>query len=84
MEELASYDPKQLIVGVLGGGKGTTRDTFELALQAERYGARVALFGRNLGDKLYAQTKVRQDPLVGNLNVWGAPRTYGIEIGARL
>jgi iron complex outermembrane receptor protein len=44
----------------------------------------VALFGRNLGDKLYAQTRVRQDPLVGNLNVWGAPRTYGIEIGARL
>jgi iron complex outermembrane receptor protein len=44
----------------------------------------VAIFGRNLGDKLYAQTKVRQDPLVGNLNVWGAPRTYGIEIGARL
>lgn len=43
----------------------------------------VAAFGRNLGDKLYAQTKVRQDPLVGNLNVWGAPRTYGVELGAR-
>jgi hypothetical protein len=48
MEELASYDPSNLIVGVLGGGKGTTRDTFELALQSERHGARVALFGRKI------------------------------------
>jgi DhnA family fructose-bisphosphate aldolase class Ia len=48
MEELASYDSKGLIVGVLGGGKGTTRDTFELALQSERHGARVALFGRKI------------------------------------
>jgi DhnA family fructose-bisphosphate aldolase class Ia len=48
MEELASYDPSGLIIGVLGGGKGTTRDTFELALQSERHGARVALFGRKI------------------------------------
>jgi DhnA family fructose-bisphosphate aldolase class Ia len=48
MEELASYDPESLIVGVLGGGKGTTRDTFELALKSERHGARVALFGRKI------------------------------------
>lgn len=48
MEELAAYDPAGLIVGVLGGGKGTTRDTFELATQAERHGARVALFGRKI------------------------------------
>ncbi len=48
MEELASYDPGQLIVGILGGAKGTTRDTFELISQAERYGARVALFGRKI------------------------------------
>ncbi|MEM7445249.1 MAG: hypothetical protein AAF414_18155 [Pseudomonadota bacterium] len=48
MEELASYDPGHLIVGILGGSKGTTRDTFELISQAERYGARVALFGRKI------------------------------------
>jgi DhnA family fructose-bisphosphate aldolase class Ia len=48
MEELASYDPSRLIVGILGGSKGTTRDTFELISQAERYGARVALFGRKI------------------------------------
>jgi hypothetical protein len=47
MEELASYDPS-LVVGVLGGSAGTTRDTFELLCQAERYGARVALFGRKI------------------------------------
>lgn len=47
MEELSSYDPS-LIVGVLGGSAGTTRDTFELLGQAERFGARVALFGRKI------------------------------------
>ncbi len=47
LEELASYDPS-VIVGVLGGGAGTTRDCFELLYQAERYGARVALFGRKI------------------------------------
>ena len=47
LEELASFDPG-LVVGVLGGGAGTTRDAFELISQAERYGARVALFGRKI------------------------------------
>ena len=47
LEELASHDPS-LVVGVLGGGAGTTRDTFELLHQAEKYGARVALFGRKI------------------------------------
>lgn len=47
MEELASFDDK-LIVGVLGGGAGTNRDTFELIFQAEKYGARIALFGRKI------------------------------------
>ena len=48
MAELASYDPSNLIVGVLGGGAGTTRDTFELVAQTERFGGRVALFGRKI------------------------------------
>jgi hypothetical protein len=47
LEELASFD-SELIVGVLGGGAGTTRDTFELVSQAERYGGRLALFGRKI------------------------------------
>ena len=48
MEELASYDPANLIVGILGGGKGTTRDCFELLHKANKYGAKVALFGRKI------------------------------------
>jgi hypothetical protein len=47
LEELVTYDP-QLVVGVLGGGASTNRDTFELLYQAEKYGARVALFGRKI------------------------------------
>ena len=48
MAELAAFDPGNLIVGILGGSAGTTRDTFELISQAERFGARVALFGRKI------------------------------------
>lgn len=48
MAELSGYDPQHLIVGILGGSKGTTRDTFELIHQAEQAGARVALFGRKI------------------------------------
>lgn len=47
-EELASYDPGNLIVGILGGASSTTRDTLEMVKQAEKYGARVALFGRKI------------------------------------
>jgi len=47
LDELTSFDPS-LVVGVLGGGAGTTRDCFELIFQAEKYGARVALFGRKI------------------------------------
>ncbi|MEZ5476485.1 MAG: hypothetical protein R3E95_03035 [Thiolinea sp.] len=48
MAELASYDPDHLVVGILGGSAGTTRDCLELLKQAEYYGARVALFGRKI------------------------------------
>ncbi len=47
-EALAGFDPANLIVGILGGAAGTTRDTLELVQQAERHGARVALFGRKV------------------------------------
>jgi hypothetical protein len=47
MEELAGYDT-ELVVGILGGGGGTTRDTLELIHQGEKSGARVALFGRKI------------------------------------
>ena len=47
LEELTGHDPSQ-VIGVLGGGSGTHRDTFELVSQAERFGGRLALFGRKI------------------------------------
>jgi hypothetical protein len=47
MEELAQYDP-HLVVGILGGSAGTTYDAFKLIHDAQKYGARVALYGRKI------------------------------------
>jgi hypothetical protein len=47
LEELVEHDPS-LVVGVLGGNAGTTRDTFELLQRIESHGGRVALFGRKI------------------------------------
>ncbi|MGH7939886.1 MAG: hypothetical protein ACREFR_02290 [Limisphaerales bacterium] len=55
LEELVAYDPS-VIVGVLGGGSGTTYDAFKLLADAQKYGARVALFGRKI--------KAAEDPLL--------------------
>jgi hypothetical protein len=55
LEELAAYDPS-VVVGVLGGSSGTTYDAFKLVADAQKYGARVALFGRKI--------KAAEDPLL--------------------
>lgn len=47
MEELVQYDPN-MTVGVLGGSAGTTYDAFKLIHDAQKYGARVALYGRKI------------------------------------
>jgi hypothetical protein len=47
MEELFRYDP-HLVIGILGGSAGTTRDAFQLLHDAQKYGAKVALFGRKI------------------------------------
>jgi hypothetical protein len=44
---LVAYDP-HLVVGILGGGAGTTYDAFKLIGEAQKYGARAALFGRKI------------------------------------
>lgn len=49
MEELCQYDPN-MVVGVLGGSAGTTYDAFKLIHDAQKYGARVALFGRKINN----------------------------------
>ena len=78
MEELCSYDPKGLIVGVLGGGKGTTRDTFELVRQSEKFGARVALFGRkiNLAESPLNLVRFMRSVIEGKLGSLEAVKEY--------
>ncbi|MGC8991045.1 MAG: hypothetical protein ACP5MD_13075, partial [Verrucomicrobiia bacterium] len=49
MEELVQYDPN-LVVGILGGSAGTTYDAFKLIHEAQKHGARVALFGRKINN----------------------------------
>jgi len=49
MEELVHYDP-HLVPGVLGGSAGTTYDAFKLLAEAQKYGARAALFGRKINN----------------------------------
>jgi len=46
-EQLAAYD-RSVVVGILGGGAGTTHDAFGLVAEAKHHGARVALFGRKI------------------------------------
>jgi hypothetical protein len=49
LEELVAYDP-HLVIGILGGASGTTRDAFQLLHDAQKYGAKVALFGRKINN----------------------------------
>lgn len=78
MEALAGYDPQRLIVGILGGAKGTTRDTFELISRAERAGARVALFGRkiNLAQNPIALVELMRVVVTRELSAEEAVRAY--------
>ncbi len=77
LEELASWDPS-LVVGILGGGAGTTRDCFELIRQGEKYGARVALFGRkiNLAEDPFAIVSLMRAVADGNTTSKEAVRAY--------
>jgi hypothetical protein len=81
LEELASFDPS-LVVGVLGGGAGTTRDTFELLHQAEKYGARVALFGRkiNLAEDPLALLRLMRAVVNGGVSPEEAVKAYHGEL----
>jgi hypothetical protein len=83
LEELASFD-NTVIVGVLGGGAGTTRDCFELLYQAERYGARVALFGRkiNLAELPIEMVRHMRAVTDGDLTPLEATRSYHAALDA--
>ncbi len=58
LEDLVAYDPS-VIVGILGGSSGTTHDAFKLLADAQKYGARVALFGRKIKDSENPLTFIR-------------------------
>ena len=82
MEELASYDPGNLVIGILGGGKGTSRDCFELLRQACKYGARVALFGRkvNLSEDQLTIIKTMRNVIENDLKSDEAVKLYHNEL----
>jgi hypothetical protein len=82
MEDLASYDPENLTVGILGGIKGTTRDCFELINKASKYGARVALFGRkiNLSEDPILLVKIMRAIIETNLKTDEAVKLYHNEL----
>ena len=82
MEDLATYDPANLIVGILGGSKGTTRDCFELIKKASKYGAKVALFGRkiNLSESPLSLVKIMRTVIEENLKTDEAVKLYHDEL----
>src|SRR6266404_5788399 len=77
MEELAQYDPN-LVVGILGGGAGTTYDAFKLIHDAQKYGARVALFGRKINNSEHQLAFIEMLRLIteGTLSPEEAVRAY--------
>ena len=77
MEELAQYDPN-LVVGILGGGAGTTYDAFKLVHDAQKYGARVALYGRKINSAEHQLAFIEMLRLItdGKLSPEEAVRAY--------
>jgi len=77
LEELVAYDP-HLVVGVLGGGAGTTLDAFQLIHDAQKYGARVALYGRkiNLSEHPLAFIELLRRIVDGEISPKEAVRAY--------
>ncbi len=81
MEELAHYD-SSLVVGILGGSFSTTYDAFRLIAEAQRHGARLALFGRRIKHAEHPLSFVRMLRAVvdGALSPEEAVRAYRGEL----
>src|SRR5690606_3839645 len=77
MEELVTYDP-HLVVGILGGSAGTTYDAFKLISEAQKYGARAALFGRKINNAecQLAFVEFLRHIVEGNISPEEAVRAY--------
>jgi len=77
MEELCQYDPN-MVVGIMGGSSGTTHDAFRLIHDAQKYGARVALFGRKINQAEHQLAFVEMLRLItdGRISPGEAVRAY--------
>ena len=77
MEELVQYDPN-MVVGILGGSAGTTYDAFKLIHDAQKHGARVALFGRKINHAEHQLAFIEMLRLItdGRLSPEEAVRAY--------
>lgn len=77
LAELVEHDPS-VVIGILGGSAGTTRDTFELLHRAETHGARVALFGRKIqrAESQLDLVRLMRPVLSGELSPADAVRSY--------
>src|SRR6266498_2360318 len=84
MEELAQYDPN-LVVGILGGSAGTTYDAFKLIHDAQKYGARVALYGRKINNAEHQLAFIEMLRLItdGRISPEEAVRAYHAVLQAR-
>ncbi len=84
MEELAQYDPN-VVVGVLGGSAGTTYDAFKLIHDAQKYGARVALYGRKINNAEHQLAFIEMLRLItdGRISPEEAVRAYHGVLQAR-
>jgi hypothetical protein len=80
-EQLAAYD-RSVVVGILGGGAGTTHDAFGLVAEAKKHGARVALFGRkiNAAEHQLAFVKILRAVADGDLGSDEGVRAYHGEL----
>jgi hypothetical protein len=58
MEALAAYD-RSIIPGILGGASGTTFDAFLQLVEAKKYGARAALYGRMINNSEHQPTFIQ-------------------------
>lgn len=82
MEDLAAYDPT-LVIGILGGSAGTTRDAFQLLFDARKHGARAALFGRKINQAEDQLSFIRYLRLLadGEVEPSEAVRAYHADLG---
>ncbi|MBI1388618.1 MAG: hypothetical protein GC154_09245 [bacterium] len=58
MEELCAYN-SDLVVGIMGGSSGTTYDAFKLLAEAQKHGARAALYGRKINNSEHQLAFIR-------------------------